>query len=149
MDLMTTIFGNPETDPGKLAAELGTVYWRGRMLHKLTDRMLPDDETEDLDKQDRLLSIAMKKRSLGLPMTSDAYELAANDERPYRTTMTTLAGRAVSQLIPEGTLLQGPAGKMPWASSAPTMERGIISALTGIGGKYAGSIGRGIGRLFG
>lgn len=149
MDLMNSIFGNPETDTGKLAAELGTVYWRGRMLHKLTDRMLPDDEEEALEKQDRRLSIALRRRALGLPMTSDDYEEAQNENRPYRTTMTTLAGREVSQLIPESTLLGKGAVRLPWASPAPAMERGLLGALTGIGGKYAGSIGRGIGRLFG
>jgi hypothetical protein len=147
MDLMNTIFGNPETDPGKLAAELGTVYWRGRMLHKLTDRMLPDDENEALEKLDRRLSIAQRRRSLGLPMTSDDYELAQNEDRPYATTMRTLAGREVIQLLPEVAPAQGLAGKMPWASPEPAMERGVLNALTGIGGKYAGSIGRGIGRF--
>lgn len=147
MDLMNTIFGDPETDPGKLAAELGTVFWRGRMLHKLTDRMLPDDEEEALAKMDRRLSIAQRRRSLGLPMTSDENELAQNENRPYATTMRTLAGREVMQLLPEVGPSRPLPGKMPWASPAPAMERGVLNALTGIGGKYAGSIGRGLSRF--
>jgi len=140
MDLMQSIFGDPETDAGKTAAELAKIYWRTSTLEKVVDRFLPDSEEEDLATQERLLSIAMKKRALGLPMTSDAYELASNEQIPFTTRMTGLAGRELIQKIPDPSLLEPLSGKLPWMRPAPIAERGVLNALTGIGGKYARSI---------
>jgi hypothetical protein len=148
IDLMSIVFGkDPATNEGRIAADLMASYQKHRALEEGVD-WLVDTEDETLNREDKRLGIAMKRRALGLPMTSDDYERAQNEGRPYATSMTTLAGRHVSQLIPEMTPGAAAGAKMPWASSAPAMERGVINALTGIGGKYAGGIRR-LGRLFG
>lgn len=149
MDLLSIIFGEPATNEGRIARELAETMHGYKLMDRATDAFMPNNEMEDLDLQDRRLSVMMRRRALGLPMDSDDLEAANNSDTPFMTQMTTLAGNRALQAIPSPGLLQGAESaashvRLPWEASS-NMARGALGALSAIGGKYA----RPIRRLFG
>ncbi len=146
MDLLSILFGEPQTSEGRIARDLATTMHGYTLMDRATDYLLPDSELEDLDLEDRRLGIQMKRRALGLPMDTEDLEDANNGDRPFMTQMRDLAGMRTLQAIPSPGLLEG-AGeaashvRLPW--EATNMARGALGgALSAIGGKYVSSIGR-------
>jgi hypothetical protein len=145
MDFLSLILGEPMSSEGRIARDIATTMHGYKLMDRATDAFLPNSEAEDLDLQDKRLSIALRRRALGLPMDSDDLDAANNSDSPFLTQMTTLGGLRTLQAIPGPNLLQGAESaashvRLPW--EATNMARGALGALSAIGGKYVSPIGR-------
>jgi hypothetical protein len=124
------------------------------LINKGVDRLFPSSQAT-LDEVDKRLSIRLKKRALGLPMSDDDYETATNDGLSFKTTGATAAfGRHLSQYVPAPDFLKGAPARglmetsFPKTIAADAGEYLLSSGLRVAGGKYGGAI-RGAGRFFG
>lgn len=109
MSLIDYVLGGDSSDPEQqlINKALGS-YYRTRFVENAGEQVLGRvfGGGRNLQDEDTKLSIAMKKRALGLPLDDDDYETASNDELPFKTSSVTLAGRKVEQLIPEPGFLR-------------------------------------------
>ncbi len=144
MDLLSLIFGEPTTNEGRIASELAKAMEGYKLMGRATDYALPNTEMEDLDLQDRRLSVMQRRRALGLPMDSDDLEEANNTGSSFLTRMRDLAGFRTVQAIPDMTQGVGTAishVRLPWEGSS-NMARSAFGALSAIGGKNVSNLRR-------
>lgn len=85
---------------------------------------LPDKHTR-LEEERDVLDIALRKRALGLPMTSDDLDEAVNSDRPFISPSTILSGKLALQAIPKP--LSTP--KRPMFKIAELVENELPSAV--------------------
>lgn len=83
MDMLLNWLNAPLSEPNQSAMEqLLKAYRREMMMERVVDKVgdhfLPD-ENKELDHQDKLLGIALKRRQLGYPMNDDDLENALNE----------------------------------------------------------------------
>lgn len=110
---MELIYGGDPEDPQQqlINKGLGTFY-RAKFAHDIADRAINrffPTQREELQDEDMRLSIAQRKRAMGIPLDDEDYQYAVNNEIPFKTMAPTLFGPEVEQLIPSPGFLKNTA----------------------------------------
>lgn len=132
---------------------LATYYkWKmaDRVLDAGIDRFTGKDDLDELDKR---LSIATKRKALGLPFDDDDYELATNEGLSFTQKGAVGAlGKAVADRMPYPDFLSPPKGRGLMETSFPKTATGVASLLSSgvstAGGKYVRGLSA-VSRFFG
>lgn len=82
-------------------------YERMQMMNKIGNFVQSRFLADPLDSEDRHLSIALKKRALGLPIDSDDYEDATNNEKSFYSQIMPSGVKHGMQSIPGPGFLSG------------------------------------------
>lgn len=96
--------GDPKTD--KILNSLQMRYEAMQLSDQVADSLW-ESEDEKLDREDKRLSIAQRKRALGLPWSDDDYEKATNDGLSFTQKGALAAfGKAAADRIPAPSFLK-------------------------------------------
>lgn len=156
---MFDIFGSgpARNDNERLVDRAIRGFYRTKALESAGDSALDwliDTDDEKLDRENKRLRNAQMRRSLGLPMSDDDYELATNEGLSFRQKGAVAAfGKHVAKTVPEPGFLTPPAARGLLESSFPKTTKLadagsylLSNSMRAAGGKYGGGI---LGRFFG
>lgn len=158
IDDLYNIFGN-QKDPDDQYSRAVALFFKKKAMADLSDTVLDalyDSEDEKLDREEKRLSIAHKRRALGLPWSGEDYELATNEGLSFTQKGAVAAfGKHIADRIPSPGFLAPPTGRGLMETRFPnTTKVGPLDALLsdgsiiGKGAKHVGKL-RGIARWFG
>lgn len=154
MSFLDDLMGNDGSEADRVASAFLRRYAQYQIGSRVADSVLPDSRSK-LDEVDKRLSIRLKKKALGLPMSDDDYEHATNDGLSFTQKGAVAAfGKHVAPYAPAPDFLKGAPARGLMETSFPKTiasdagEYLLSSGLRAAGGKYGGAI-RGAGRFFG
>lgn len=146
--------GKSDDGADRAAAAFFRRYAQYQIGSRLADSVIPSSR-DRLDEADKRLSIRLKKRALGLPMSDDDYETATNDGLSFTQKGAVAAfGKHIAPYAPSPDFLKGAPARglmetsFPKTIAADAGEYLLSSGLRVAGGRYGGAI-RGAGRFFG
>lgn len=121
---------------------LVNAYYKHRFVEYLGDLYLTKNRRA-LEDKERMLNIMAKQRSLGIPMETEDYEQAVNEDKPFYSQLMRSGSKRALQAIPSPSFLTGEK-HTPFFKIAESVASELPSfkKIPSKGAKYAGSIGR-------
>ncbi len=150
---MNLFGGEDKNQYDQMASAFFKRYTQAKISETLLDKAWTSS-SEKLDEADKRLSIRLKKKALGLPMSDDDYEVATNEGLSFTQKGAVAAfGKHIAPYAPSPDFLKGaPARGLMETSFPKTIAADAGSHLLGsglrAGGKYGRAI-RGAARFFG
>lgn len=130
---------NPANDNERLMDRAFKTYYRGKLATDALGWISGKSDGQKLDEADKRLSIRLKKKQLGLPMSTDDYEVAENDGKTFSNTHKAIFAKHVGEGISPPAFLSAPRARGLLEASFPKTTAGPIDALLSSGMRISGA----------
>jgi hypothetical protein len=145
MSLFDSFMGtdNPANDNERTMDRAFKTYYRGRLAVDVAEHagnwLNGGNERERLDEADKRLSIRLKKKQLGLPMSGDDYEVAENNDQTFSNAHKAIFAKNVGESISAPRFLSTQRARGLLEGSFPKTTHGPVDALLSSGMRVSGA----------